>query len=303
MIPLFPRFAKLDLSHKKEVEKLTHLFPPYSDYNFTSLWTYDTDASIEISLLYENLVVRFTDYMTLKPFYSFIGCHKPIQTAHTLIDHSYKTNIEHYLKLIPEDVILLDNDLSNHFKVIEDLDNHDYIISVKDITLLPEEKYKRKKYLVDRFKRKYPTYKTHLMDLSVASTQDEIIDLFLLWEKRNERKKEETENELIAIKRLLVHQSTLKVYALGIYHENKLIAFNLYEVTHGAYGISAFQKADKNFTGIYAFLSHEAAKHMHSLGCRFINYEQDLGIEGLRLSKSLWKPVHYLKKYIISPKK
>ncbi|MFH0773288.1 MAG: phosphatidylglycerol lysyltransferase domain-containing protein [bacterium] len=303
MIPLFPLFTKLDFSHKEDIEKLTHLFPPYSDYNFTSLWTYDTDSSIEISLLNENLIVRFTDYMTLKPFYSFIGRNQPIKTAHSLIDHSYKTNVEHYLKLIPEDVIRLDNALIKHFQVKEDQDNHDYIISVKDITLLPEEKYKRKKYLVDRFKRKYPSYRSHLMDLSKQPVQNEILDLFFLWEERAGKKRTETENELIAIKRLLAYHKKLNVYALGIFHDNSLIAFNLYEVTHGVYGISAFQKADKNYTGVYALLSHEAAKHLHSLGCNLINYEQDLGIEGLRLSKSLWKPVHYLKKYIISPKK
>lgn len=303
MIPHFPHFVKLDLSHKNEIESITGRFPPYSDFNFTSLWTYNTDNSIEISLLNENLIVKFIDYISLKPFYSFIGQNNLIETAQILIDHSYKTKIEHYLKLIPEHVIHVDNAFYNYFQIEEDQNNHDYIIAAEDVALLPEEKYKKKKYLVERFKKKYPSYESKKMDISLKEVHKEISDLFSLWEVRSGKERRDTENELTAIKRLLENHKELNVFALGIYHMNSLVAFNLYEVTHSTYGISAFQKADKNYTGVYAMLSHEAGKHLHSIGCKYINYEQDLGLEGLRLSKSLWKPTHFLKKYIISQKK
>ena len=38
MIPEFPEFKKLELSNKEEIEKITQKFPPYSDFNFVSMW-------------------------------------------------------------------------------------------------------------------------------------------------------------------------------------------------------------------------------------------------------------------------
>ena len=41
MLPEFPQFKKLELSDKEEVEKFTSKFPPYSDFNFVSMWSWD----------------------------------------------------------------------------------------------------------------------------------------------------------------------------------------------------------------------------------------------------------------------
>lgn len=303
MIPHFPRFAKLKLEHKSSIEKITSKFSPYSDYNFASLWSYNTDNSIEVSILNNNLVVKFTDYLTVRPFYSFIGKNKIKQTVKELLTFAKEKKVDLHLKLIPEAIIQADPSIYNHFTIVEDRDNHDYIISAKHVSELPIDIFKRKNYLVERFKRKYPQYKVKLIDLTNKINQQEILDLFAQWEKIGNKDRKETENELEAIKRLINSIHQIMFYTLGIYDGTKLIAFNMYEKTFNNHGISAFQKADKTYTGIYAMLSHEAAKHLRSLGCTHINYEQDLGIEGLRLSKSLWKPTHFLKKYIIKPKK
>ena len=302
MIPHFPNFKKLTLDHKNEIESYVKKYPHYSDYNFTSLWTYNTEESIEICFLNNNLVIKFIDYITNKPFYSFLGTTNVINTIEQLFIYAQKNKIDQRLKLIPEIVIQTNEHINQNFIVMEDLNNHDYIVSAKEIAFLPKEKFHRKRYLVEKFKRKYPDYKVVLMDLRKERDQKEIFSLFFLWEKMADRDRSDTKNELIAIKRLISSIHHFNIFALGIYHNNKLIAFNIYEISHNKHGVSAFQKADKSYTGIYSILSHEVAKHLYSLGCEYINYEQDLGIEGLRLSKSLWKPTHYLKKYIISPK-
>jgi len=301
-IPRYPIFQKLKLNHKSGIEKITHKFFPYSDYNFTSLWTYNTDESLEISLLNNNLVVKFVDYLTNKPFYSFIGNNQIIRTANILINLAIKKNFPPLLKLIGEQVIKSEKKINNFFLIKEDSDNHDYIVSAKDIAILDHLKFKRKRYLVDRFKNKYPGYTVKRIDLRNPIYQKMFLDFFLVWEKSMNKKKSETHNEIEAIKRLLKNIDILKEEALGIFLNNKLIAINAFEICHKSYGVSSFQKADKQYTGVYAMISHETAKHLHSKGIKFINYEQDLGIEGLRLSKSLWKPIHFLKKYIIAPK-
>ena len=73
MIPGFPEFKKLELSNKEEIENFTSKFPPYSDFNFISMWCWDIKGETRISKFNNNLVVRFTDYLKGNPFFSFFG--------------------------------------------------------------------------------------------------------------------------------------------------------------------------------------------------------------------------------------
>ena len=140
------------------------------------------------------------------------------------------------------------------------------------------------------------------IDLKNPEEQTQVLELFKLWKKQTNKNENETTIEYQAIKRLIEAIDFLKIFTLGIYCSNKLIAFNIYEITHQNYGISAFQKADRNYRGIFTMINYEVAKHLLSLNCKFINYEQDLGIEGLRNSKLAYHPVEFLKKYTVSEK-
>lgn len=296
----FPKFEKLKLSHKYIVEQIICRYNPYSDYNFTSLWTYDTQEQIELTLLNDNLVIRFQDYITNKPFYSFIGKKKSLKTIDILLSHSLKRGYKAELKLMPEEII--DQSLHTHFKIIEDHDNHDYILSAVELSDLKGKKYYDKRNLVNRFKKKYPNYVVRKINLTQKSIQTEIIELFLLWEKQAKRDQKDTENELKAINRLLAHAHTFHILGIGIYNSNQLVGFATYELTHKKYGIISFEKGNRHFDGIYSVLNHEVAKDLLKKGFVHINYEQDLGIDGLKKAKTLWRPIHFLKKYRITPK-
>src|SRR5688572_28215219 len=105
MIPEFPHFKKLELKDKEDVEKFTSKFSPYSDFNFVSMWSWDIRGKMGLSMLYGNLVVRFTDYLTGEPFYSFLGNHKANETAAELMNLSQKEGLPLKLQLIPEESV------------------------------------------------------------------------------------------------------------------------------------------------------------------------------------------------------
>ncbi|OGY35168.1 MAG: hypothetical protein A3E36_00640 [Candidatus Andersenbacteria bacterium RIFCSPHIGHO2_12_FULL_45_11b] len=73
MIPKFPEFKPLEMTDREEIIGYTSKFLPYSDFNFTSMWSWDIDGKIMVSELNGNLVVNFSDYVTSEPFYSLIG--------------------------------------------------------------------------------------------------------------------------------------------------------------------------------------------------------------------------------------
>ena len=85
MIPKFPNFKKLELTDKKEVEKITFKFPPYSDFNFTNMWSWNLKNEMGLSILNDNLVVKFIDYVNGQPFLSFLGDNLVNETVRELI--------------------------------------------------------------------------------------------------------------------------------------------------------------------------------------------------------------------------
>lgn len=302
MIPLFPRFKKLDLEDKEFMQEYVREFPPYSDFNFVSLYSYNTLDSAEISLLNNNLVIKFSDYTTNEFFCTFIGRDTIIETVRTLLNYAESNNLLPKLQLIPhaiaEELIKVNDD----FFITEDIDNFDYVLSTDDISNLIGNKYGPKRNFVNRFKRLYPEQKTIPIDLADEDIQRQIIELFYFWEKKNNKRREETETELIAIKRLLAACNHFELLPFGVYYNNELIAFSIEEVVHKGYGMIHFEKANTDFIGIYQYLKNRTALEFKEKNVHYINYEQDLGIEGLRKAKLSWYPIHYLKKYIITTK-
>ena len=88
MITQFPDFKPLELFDKKYIETFTVQFPPYSDFNFTSIWAWNTNDKFQISNLNGNLVVLFYDYVSNNPFFSFIGSNKIEDTAARILEYS-----------------------------------------------------------------------------------------------------------------------------------------------------------------------------------------------------------------------
>src|SRR3989344_1313301 len=115
MIPTFPKFKNLELGDRADIESLTKKFQPYSDYNFTSLWCWDTYGQIQVSKLHGNLVIRFTDYLTGEPFYSFMGTIDVDHTVSELLKLSHNQSLTTALRLIPEESAKLVN--TNNYSV------------------------------------------------------------------------------------------------------------------------------------------------------------------------------------------
>ena len=299
-IPVFPKFKKLELNDQEAVESFIKNHPPYSDYNFVSLWSYNTQEKIEVSNLNANLVIKFQDYLSDEFFLSFIGHKKLTQTIDSLLESAKKQKVLAVLKLVPEHNILDDKEVKSKYLIEEDMDNFDYILSVDDLVDMKGNKFRGRRNFVNRFKKLYPDHGIKKLDLNHISFKKEIENLFFLWEKQTGKSRRDTENELKALQRLLKSSHKFNLHAIGIYITHQLIAFSIEEIVHDNHGIIHFEKANAAYTGIYQYLKHLTARHFKEMGVKFINYEQDLGLEGLRRAKRSYNPVHFLKKYIIS---
>ena len=302
MIPHFPEFKRLELSDKNEIDIFTKDFPAYSDFNSTSLWCWDIHTDVRVSWLLNNLVVRFNDYLTGKPFYSFLGENRVHETATLLIEYSKLFGGGEELRLVPGITIAtLDKKI---FDVEEDTDSFDYIYDMRELSECSGAQYEKIRFFTKKFTKKYPEAEVKVVT-SLHEIKDGIDSLESIWKEHKIIKDgyDHSQNESMALGRIfgIDIPNTL---AICIFYERRLIAFSICELlADSTWALSHFAKADTSFSGIYTFLFKTQADIFAGRNIRYFNFEQDLGIEGLRRSKTSLRPVGFLKKFTVSIKK
>ena len=141
MIPIFPQFKKLELSDRKDVETLTSGLPPYSDFNFASMWLWDRKGDTVISDLNGNLVARFSDSRTDESFYSFVGMSECNDTVSELLEYLSYQGLKPELRLVPE--VSANELIEGKYVVVEDRDNFDYVLCTKEVSSMDGAKFER----------------------------------------------------------------------------------------------------------------------------------------------------------------
>lgn len=301
MIPSFPIFRKLKLEDKGLIDQFTKDFPPYSDFNFSSLYCWSIKDNTLISILNNNLVVQLNDYITDEEFFTFLGTNRVLETANILLDESVNKHTPPSLKLIPEVNLKSQFDITNKLLVVEDRDNFDYIYSIDDLVELKGNGLSVKRNFINRFERLY-NFTHRLLNLDDLSIGEEITDLFEVWRNNGHKNIDGIKNELEAIRKAVYDAKFLNLVSVGLFIDGKLVAFSVNDILLGGNAINLFEKADTNFEGVFPTLRYITATHLHKMGCQFLNHEQDLGIPGLRKSKMSYHPVYFLKKYQICKK-
>jgi uncharacterized protein len=297
-ISRFPRFVGVDLRLKKEITDFTNHFVGYSDFNFTNLHSWNNNGEIAVSWLAGNLVIRFRDYVSGEAFYTFLGQNEIYKTAYSLLDRAKSYGYPPHLKLIPEE-LALKLDESEMFTVCEDNANNDYILSLEGLSLLSGKQHAHTRELVNRFTRDYGE-QSHFVKLELCDRQirAKIQNVFAIREEA--KNGNDHQNEAQAINRLLSNHQAYNLAAYGVMVSNELRAFVICELIPSSPVLAHFWKADTNFRGIYHFMLNNVCKELRQHGHEYLNFEQDLGIPGLRAAKQYLRPEKFFRKYTVS---
>lgn len=300
MIPQFPKFKKVELSDREAIEAFTKKYPPYSDFNFTSLWAWDIDNERMISKLNGNFVVRFTDYQTQELFFSFLGTNEVERTAEELLVYTKNASIPPVLRLLPEIII---NEIDTpKFKVVRDRDNFDYVYLISALSKMSGKTYKSKKVPMKKFLQDHPGARFEIGKLSDLGIQKGITSVIRSWEKKKklDRKEHELAHEDAAIKRLFKMSASHDMTVGSVFIGDEMHAFTIEEIVPHRYSIGHFWKTSGVHIGVYDFLAQKTAQYLQDKGIVYWNWEQDLGKENLRFSKTSYRPSDFLKKYQVS---
>jgi len=295
MIPLFPDFKKIELTDREEIDAHSAQFPPYSDFEFASLWSWDVKEEMRVSILNDNLVIRFTDYTTGEPFLSFLGTKDVNETAEELLSHAPSHHGPAVLHLIPEvSTVGLDPNL---FLIEESRDHFDYVCDIERHVDYSIAELKSHRKLLRQFTDTYPHFERVSLDITTEAVQRDVAEIFRSWD---ENKGFIMTSEAFAYERFLSGASALSYTAVGIKIDDKLIAFHISSLPPGTCANALFSKGDVAYRGIYPTLDHVVAQDLIKHGYTHMNIQQDLGIDNLRKAKLLLHPAYLLKKYSVS---
>ena len=78
-------------------------------------------------------------------------------------------------------------------------------------------------------------------------------------------------------------------------------AFSLGEMLNPETAVIHIEKANPEIPGLYAAINQRFCQEAWS-EAKFINREQDMGVEGLRAAKESYLPSHMVNKYTVMPK-
>lgn len=191
--------------------------------------------------------------------------------------------------------------LSDLYDAQYNRDYSEYIYLAKDFISLVGKRYNAKRNHI----RKFTSLYNYTIEPYRAEYRQELIDFEQSWyeshsfESTRAESSARVENVIMfkAVDASLNGETVCDVLRV----DGKIVGFSVGEYLPGGTGLVIYEKADISYNGIYSFLAHEFAARNFA-ECKYINRQEDMGIEGLRKSKLSYYPEFLFDKYVLLPK-
>lgn len=290
-IPKYPEFKELELGDREEVEAaLKNCRPETSDCSFANLYFWRQYDRPKLTRINENVCVLLSPVDSIPYFLLPIGGNRYEGALAACFAHLKKLP---QLRMVPERIAkkYFEKKLEYCFEL--DHDNSDYIYKTADLIALKGRKYDAKRNWIKRFLAKnVPQY--------IELTSDRLpqaLELLGRWAK--DRAGAIIKYEVLAIKEALSNIESLGTVARGILVNGQLEAFMIGGELNPEMAVVYIQVANRELPGIPQYF-HQVFTAAELKKYKYVNWEQDLGIPGLRKAKLSYHPHKIAYKYNVS---
>ncbi len=270
---------------------------PSADYNFGNIYIWDKR--------YKQLICRFEDRMITKLRYEgrrafvFPIGSGPLRPAIEALrafceERGYPLLLRGVTEKHREE---LENSFPGHFHYTMEEDLSDYIYLAEKLSTYAGKALHGKKNHCNRFESEH--------DWDFLPLTRELIpgclDMLDVWtEENSDRLQSSISEEHDAIIRAFAAFEKLGLEGGVLRSSGKIIGFTLGELSSPDTFDVHFEKADIDINGAYPMVCRELTRSVmqNHPGLRYINREDDMGLESLRKSKLSYKPEFLLTKYL-----
>lgn len=255
-------------------------------------------------------VCSYKDYCLLRSedngafYYDFpfgLNINSPFSEYKEAIDFimsdAFEKNADFILKTVSKEAIERIKEVyGDVFSISTDKSTYDYIYSAESLIGLKGKKYHAKRNhianLSNRCNWKY-------YEINDNNINDALIFAVNIFNDNDEYSTQSKIAEQFAINTYFSYYNELNLRGGIIVADGKIIALSIGESINNDTFAVHIEKADRDYNGAYpaicnSFLKNEASKY------KYINREEDLGIEGLRKSKMSYYPLYLLEKYTLT---
>lgn len=288
-------FQPLALEQKERYEKYLHAGGERGcEYSFVNLYLWGRQKA---TVLGDNLVL-FSQF-NRKSVYLFpvgTGDKKPALDA--IIEDAKKRGIPcRLVGLTQDDCALLESLYPGQLRYHFDRDSFDYIYDIDDLADLKGRKFQKKRNHLNRFREQNPGYRLEPI------TEENLPEVEALVNRWYELRLQENPHgdyhmERAALKKALEQREALGLEGLLLRTGDGVVAMTMgSRLREDTFDIH-FEKALDVADGAYAAINNGFAAYLREKypEVRYLNREDDLGLEGLRKAKLSYCPHHMVEK-------
>jgi hypothetical protein len=292
MIP----FEKLDLNNKEHYDNiLRHCGERGCEYSFANLFIWGRQKGAFVN----GFVTLFSQFnrKSIYPFPIGRGDIKPVLDA--IIHDAKARGIPCRISSMTQaDCELLESLYPGQFRFHADRDSFDYVYAIDDLADLKGRKLQKKRSHVNRFLADHPNYQVLPLD---EQTRVDAYCMLQQWYAHREEidPLNDFYLEKRALERAFAFQTQLELEGIVIKEDDRIIAFTMGSpLSEDTFDIH-FEKAREDIPGAYNIINREFARYLREKypQLKWLNREDDLGLEGLRKAKLDYRPDHMVEKY------
>ena len=288
-------FQPLTLDMKPEFDRLLRRDTPRGcEYSFNNLYMWGRQQAAFL----DGYLVVLSQYnrRCVYPFPAGHGDVKPVLDA--IIADARERGIPCCISSMnQEECDLLERLYPGKFRFHSDRDFYDYVYDIHDLAELRGRKFQKKRNHLHKFQAAHPNYTAQpLTDETMPAVQEMVEAWFA--QRLAIDPTEDFHLERRALRRAFAHREEMGMEGLVLQEDGYILAFTMGSpLSHTTFDIH-FEKARLDVDGAYNAINLEFARYLREKypNLRWLNREDDMGLEGLRKAKLSYNPAFLLEK-------
>ncbi|MDH6355583.1 hypothetical protein M2132_001928 [Dysgonomonas sp. PH5-45] len=271
------------------------------DFTFANLYAWNAKFKTQYTIADGTLFLRFRGACTNMFYMMPVGGQLTVkQAVEKMMADAANNGVAFSMKAITDRMWQkIETEMPGLFDYTHERENDEYIYLTEKLITLSGKKLQSKRNHINRFKADNPDW-----EYSSVTTQkdlDECLEMLNKWDDVHDDPGNSLEYDYIATKLMLQNFNPLELKGGAIRVNGQIIAFSLGEPLNEDTFVVHVEKAYSHINGAYTIMNQQFAMHEAS-EYKYINREEDMGLESLRKAKLSYQPELILQEGIVKLK-
>lgn len=272
-----------------------------ADYNFNNMYMWDAAYHPRIARLGDRLIIKVGGENETRYAYP-VGDGDLMPALEEIRRDAHERGGKPTLRGVTEEWLSeLEKTCGGTFDVKFDEDSSDYIYDAQKLATLAGKKLHSKRNHIHRFEENNDWSYEPVTEANLYECQA----LEASWVRENSAEKDmDYTDENTAIARMFRHFGELQMEGGLLRSSGRPVAFTIGSFINETTFNTHYEKAFSDIQGAYPMINREFAKYLVAKypNLKYINREEDMGLENLRKAKHSYYPDLFLKKYLVTCK-